>query len=116
MNEQAKKLNKAFVDQERASFPLYGGEALPLPDHEFHKMISVNTIYFWEYPLTIFEECPRLLAYAKYGFCLHGWDDVEQPVIQASFQIADTQTETEAIERKDGSTVERTFTTITLKA
>lgn len=42
-------------------------------------------------------------------------DDIEQPGEQTPFQIVHTQTETEEVESKDRSYVERTFTTATLK-
>ncbi|SHG01596.1 Methyltransferase domain-containing protein [Fodinibius roseus] len=134
MHEEARRINSALIDRGHASFHLYGGETFPFPDNLFHKIMTVNTIYFWDRPSAILEEAHRVLKpegllsivfaqksfmeelpFVEYGFRLYDNNDIERLVEQTLFEIIHTQTVTEQVESKDGSQVERTFTTITLK-
>lgn len=134
MQEEAQRINASAIDHGQASFHLYGGETFPFPDDFFHKIMTVNTIYFWENPLAVLGEAHRVLKsngllsivfaqksfmeelpFVEYGFKLYDDEDIERLVEQTPFQIIHTQTEMEQVESKDGSNVERMFTTATLK-
>ncbi len=134
MYEEARQTNASFIEENRASFHLYQGETFPFPDTYFHKIMTVNTIYFWEAPLSILKETHRVLKpgglisigfveksfmktlpFAQYGFQLYDTEDVKMLAGQSKLQVADIETQTEQVESKDGSEVDRIFTTITLK-
>lgn len=134
MHVEAQRINTAFIDRGQASFHLYGGDAFPFPDDYFHKIMTVNTIYFWDRPSAILEETHRVikpeglfsigfaqkvfmekLPFVEFGFQLYDTEDIETLVEQSPFQVTGHNTQTETVKSKDGSQVERTFTTITLK-
>lgn len=134
MQEEAQRINAQFIDNGQASFHLYQGHKFPFPDDHFHKIMTVNTIYFWDQPVALLEEAHRVikpgglfsigfaqkafmetLPFVEYGFQLYDTRDVETLVEQSPFQIIDLKTQTETVKSKDGSQVERTYTIITLK-
>ncbi|SUJ27087.1 Rebeccamycin O-methyltransferase [Sphingobacterium spiritivorum] len=55
MHQQASADHRAEIAQRQASFRLYDGLHIPFQDELFDKIISVNTLYFWE-------DIPALLA------------------------------------------------------
>lgn len=52
---------------ERARFLYYDGSIIPFPDHEFDRILTVNTLYFWEDPEALLNELYRVLQ--KGGYC-----------------------------------------------
>lgn len=61
MVDEAKLLNKKYIHEQRASFLQCDAKKLPFEDAVFSKIISVNTIYFWEEPHLILTELNRVL-------------------------------------------------------
>lgn len=134
MHKEATRINTTFINSGQASFHLYNGDTFPFTDHHFHKMMTVNTIYFWENPLVILEEAHRILKneglfsisfaqksfmealpFPKYDFQLYDTNDVKTLAKKSPFQLANIQTQTEKVESKDGSQVERIFTIVSLQ-
>lgn len=61
MNQEAQRLNKSFIDNQKAAFILYDGKQIPIADNQFNKSFTVNTLYFWQDPLAMLSELSRVL-------------------------------------------------------
>src|SRR5688500_4778285 len=53
MVEQARKLNKTFINNGKAQFVLAEADNLPFAPESFDKVFTVNTLYFWNDPAAI---------------------------------------------------------------
>lgn len=134
MHQEAKAVNSKFLRSEQASFHIYDGEKIPFSDNSFHKIMTVNTIYFWERPLDFMMEIYRVLKnkgrfsiafgqkefmeelpFAKYGFNLYGTKEVQNLVGKTSFEIEKIEDHSEKVKSKTGELVERKFTVICLQ-
>lgn len=134
MNEEAQKINRAWVDAEKASFVLYDGSKFPFTDNQFDKCFTVNTLYFWKNPLELLAELSRVLKpdalfsltfahrsfmetlpFTPFGFTLYNPDEVMKLVNQSSFILHKEDSQTEVVLTKTGESVERQFSTFVLK-
>lgn len=61
MHEQAKVMNQQLMQQQSLHFQLYNGLELPFEDNFFDKIMTVNTIYFWEDHSQLMQEIGRVL-------------------------------------------------------
>ncbi len=61
MVEEARKLNKNWVDKGSVSFLKATIDSLPYKNHSFHKIITINTFYFWEDHHKALSEIKRVL-------------------------------------------------------
>ncbi|VEJ21042.1 class I SAM-dependent methyltransferase [Neisseria animaloris] len=61
MHEEALAFNQAFISAGLADYRLYDGVKLPFADRAFDKIISINTLYFWERPAELMREICRVL-------------------------------------------------------
>lgn len=64
MQQEAIRINKKYLEENRISFELYDGENIPYKDDTFDKVFTVNTIYFWENPTDFFREVTGFLNLA----------------------------------------------------
>ena len=62
MYEQARAANNVFIAEGLAEYALYDGVNLPYEDGIFTKVLSVNTVYFWDEPVQLLAEICRVLA------------------------------------------------------
>ena len=95
MYEQARAANNVFIAEGLAEYALYDGVNLPYEDGVFTKVLSVNTVYFWEEPAWLLAEMCRVLTaggrvclsfcekdfmktlpFTKYGFALYDAADI----------------------------------------
>lgn len=95
MYEQACTANNVFIAEGLAEYALYDGVNLPYEDGIFTKVLSVNTVYFWEEPAWLLAEMCRVLTaggrvclsfcekdfmktlpFTKYGFALYDAADI----------------------------------------
>ena len=69
MVTEANRLNKVDIDSGHIRFEWTNGTTFPFADRSFHRIFTVNTLYFWEDPAIQLAEVRRLL---KPGgiFCL----------------------------------------------
>lgn len=128
MHKQASKLNKAAIEANRASFHLYNGLQIPFAENTFSKILTVNTIYFWENPEEFIKEIYRVLKpnglfaisfadkdfmeslpFTIYGFDLYSKEKLYALAEVANFKIKDISSFTEKIKSKTGDKVEKLF-------
>lgn len=133
MNQEGQQLNKSFIEAQKASFVLYDGKQVPFATNQFDKLFTVNTLYFWENPLSMLTELARVLKpggtfsltfahrsfmetlpFTPFGFTLYNPDEVMSLVDQSSFTLNNEDSQTETVRTKDGQAVERQFSTLVL--
>jgi ubiquinone/menaquinone biosynthesis C-methylase UbiE len=61
MVEAAKALNKAALQNGRAAFHCASAQEMPFEKEVFNKVVTVNTLYFWEDPRAVLCEISRVL-------------------------------------------------------
>lgn len=134
MHQEAQKHNASFMQNGQARFALYDGLTMPYEAETFHKIMTVNTLYFWQQPLQLLKEIYRVLKpagrfcltfaqkvsmeklpFTKYGFTLYDTEAVEALVSNTPFKIVEVGDQEEQIESKMGTLTSRRFTTITLE-
>lgn len=95
MHAEALAFNQAFIDAGLAEYRAYNGVQLPFADKSFNKIISINTLYFWEHPAALMADicrvlqtggqlclsfCPKnfmqTLPFTAHGFTLYDSEDV----------------------------------------
>jgi ubiquinone/menaquinone biosynthesis C-methylase UbiE len=95
MVTEAERINAQWIAANKAKFVCGDLNALPFADDSFHKVYTVNTIYFWEEPNSVLKEIRRVLKpqgtlligmrpkrqmqhypFTQYGFQLYSSDDV----------------------------------------
>lgn len=106
MVEEATKMNEGLVKEGKVSFRLSDGKSLPFEDATFTKIVTVNTLYFWENPAGYAAEIYRVLKpggrfvlsiadktfmeklpFTQYGFQLYHKEDAEKLLQEAGFSI-----------------------------
>ncbi len=134
MQEEAQRLNPQFLDNGQASFYLYDGVHIPFEDNFFDKVFTVNTIYFWDDPRALLAELYRVikpggvlnityaqgdfmkqLPFVEFGFTLYDDEKIKKLFDNTAFHPGGIETQTEIVKSKTGETVDRAFTTITMK-
>ena len=134
MYTEAQALNKKYVESEQCEFLLYNGTDIPLKDESVHKIMTVNTLYFWEKPLELLRELFRVLkpkgklviTFAKKEFMkqlpfvqnkfqLYDNDKAIELINQTSFKIIDILNENDVVKSKHGEIVNRAFSVLILE-
>ncbi|NDV16799.1 methyltransferase domain-containing protein [Muricauda sp. TY007] len=130
MRNEAEKNNS----NRQAEFKLYDGKNLPFANNFFDRIMSVNTIYFWQNPEKLMQEIERTLEYN--GICvltyadkefmkdlplvgekfkLFDKKDVEKLVSMSNLKIIAFRDKTEFVKSKTGEQVERKYTMAKIK-
>lgn len=134
MKAEAEKVNADLVAGGHVSFVLYDGKQVPFGNDSFDKILTVNTIYFWEDPVALLRELYRvmknggrcsiafgqrsfmeLLPFTPFGFTLYDTGKVKELVAQTLFRLAGVTDHTEQIGSKTGEFVERTYSVAVLE-
>ncbi|SMG08604.1 class I SAM-dependent methyltransferase [Sphingobacterium psychroaquaticum] len=134
MQQAAQHNNQLFVDQGRAQFTVYDGQTIPYATETFHKILTVNTIYFWKDPLNLLQELHRVLKlngllaitfglkqfmstlpFTAFGFQLYDAEDIEKLALHVGFHIQAVEEEIESVKSKTGELVNRRFATVLLR-
>lgn len=133
MHHEAVQLNKRFGNQ--AGFILYEGKKLPFEDKIFDKILSVNTVYFWEQPVDYLNEIYRVLKktgtlvltfgqrdfmeklpFTPFGFTLYNTGEMEETVSRSYFKRMTVSEREEEVKSKTGNeTLTRNYTILTIK-
>nr|WP_262912694.1 class I SAM-dependent methyltransferase [Membranihabitans marinus] len=128
MIEEAIRINQIHVNHHRAFFQWYSGENIPYDNHYFHKIFTVNTLYFWKEPQVFLEEIYRVLKplgsliitfvqastleklpFTKYGFKKYDDSSIEDLSSQSKFKTISLDSHTEIIKSKLGEEMKRDF-------
>ncbi len=133
MHREAVKNNSDSVGH--FHFYLYDGNKIPLPDGRFNRIITANTIFFWNSPQDFLTELYRVLKsggrlvisfgireyleempFAQYGFKLCSPEEFEDLIQKSSFRIISTELTREFVPSKtDDGQIERKFMTAVLE-
>ena len=131
MKTEAENINQKYLSQ--AEFKLYDGKNIPFEDESFDKIMTVNTIYFWEDPVGFLNEIYRVLnhngsfvlTFAKKDFMktlpftsdfrLYNYEDVELLISQTNFKRMIRSDKEELISSKTGESVKREYKVLTIK-
>ena len=128
MQKQAIENNTPAILENKASFHLYDGNKIPFNDSTFNKILTVNTIYFWENPKAFITEIYRVLKpggffaigfadknfmetlpFTAYGFNLYSKEQASHLAEIAGFSMISINSYTEIVKSKAGDEVERIF-------
>jgi ubiquinone/menaquinone biosynthesis C-methylase UbiE len=132
---EAKKINQDFITNGKVNFKLTDGNNLPFENHQFDKIFTVNTIYFWTKPSEYLNEIKRTLKpngllalcfadksfmenlpFTAYGFTLYKVEKVKELLEMAGFTIKHTLKKLEQVQSKTGERVEREYYVVTASA
>ncbi|MDO4643712.1 MAG: class I SAM-dependent methyltransferase [Cardiobacteriaceae bacterium] len=128
MQQQAQVFNAPFIAAQQAEYLLYDGELLPFGDNTFNKIVSVNTVYFWQNVVQmlceicrVLQPCGRFclnfcekafmsdLPFTQYGFTLYNASDIRQIAQQIPFYCLTEQRSRDWAISKDGTLLQREF-------
>ncbi|WP_103071590.1 class I SAM-dependent methyltransferase [Aquimarina sediminis] len=131
MKAESEKSNDSFIKKNQSKFELYDGSNIPFSDHSFDKIMTVNTIYFWDKPLTLLLEIYRvlkpkgqcLITFANKDFMqslpfvdsrfeLYDFDKIKGLGAKIPFSSIDGIYKNEEVESKTGDRVNREYTII----
>lgn len=134
MVKEAIKNNTAYINRRKALFQLYNGYTVPYVHNFFDRIMTVNTVYFWEQPKDFLVEMHRVLKpdgicvitfangdfmeklpFVNSTFQLYSTERIKDLVGQTKFELSSFQTKEERVVSKDGSLVNRKYTVMVLK-
>lgn len=129
MVTEAKRLNAGM---DNIAFILADGKILPFGSNTFNKVVTANTIYFWEDPQEYTAEIARVMQpggilsigfipkstmqhipFAKYGFTLYDVETVTHLLAGAGFTVSHIELDTEFVTGNSGQQIEREIMIIT---
>ncbi|MTI26119.1 class I SAM-dependent methyltransferase [Fulvivirga kasyanovii] len=133
MHEEAQRLNQKAIAGHKVDFKLYDGENIPFPENHFDRIMTVNTIYFWQNPKRLINEIGRRLKPDGYfvitfaqkdfmknlpfvgqNFTLYNKEDIEKLVEGSDMKIIGYCDRTEEVKSKAGDSVERFYSMVKL--
>jgi len=133
MYQEAKANNSTFINQQ-VFLHLYDGIKTPFENDFFNKLFTVNTIYFWEDPITMLAELYRItkpngilaitfaqaefmksLPFTKFNFQLYDTEKLKDIIHPSGFEVIAIDSQTEMVRSKTNELVEREYTTLSLR-
>jgi ubiquinone/menaquinone biosynthesis C-methylase UbiE len=134
MLEEAQRINKHLEDDHSFVFSLYDGQKMPFINERFDKLMTVNTIYFWQNPKGFINEIYRVMkkggiAILTFGdkdylknlpfinnkFTLYDTDAVKEIIDGSMFELEKITLKEEQIESKSGKLVLRKYSIVSMK-
>lgn len=136
MQQEATRINYKYIKGKVALFNLYNGHDIPYVLNFFDKIITVNTIYFWENPLDFLNEIHRVLkpngifvlTFAKSSFMknlpfvsktdvfrLYDNSKLELLVSKTNFKLENIKNKTERVKSKTGEWIDREYSIAVLR-
>ncbi|MTI31975.1 class I SAM-dependent methyltransferase [Xanthovirga aplysinae] len=134
MQQEAEKLNLEAVKKKMASFTLYNGINIPFENNSIDKVMTVNTLYFWERPIDLLNEIYRVLknggkcsitfaqkrfmknlTFVQHGFELYDTNKAKGLLAQTPFRILNISNYIEEVKSKTGELVEREYSIVILE-
>ena len=126
MIAEAEKLNQNFIEDGTVSFSVSDGNSLPFSEKSFDKIVTVNTVYFWQNPVAYGQEVLRVLKtggifslvfsdksfmqqlpFTKFGFQLYDKYTAVELLENSGFTVIDTVEEMETTQSNLGEAVQR---------
>ncbi len=133
MKKEAERINENFVKNDQAAFFHYEGQSFPFEEAVFDKILTVNTLYFWENPSATLNEIYRVLKpgglcnityshkdfmknlpFTEFGFQLYNDEDVLTLIEKSKFKHPEIRFETEQVNSKNGEFVNRTYSILSI--
>lgn len=134
MYNEASSINKEYIDAQKACFLMYDGVQMPIKNDTIDKIMTVNTLYFWENPQDLLNELYRVLkpngrlaiTFAKADFMkklpfvrdrfnLYTNDKALKLVESSHFKVISVNDKNDRVKSKHGEIVERDFTVLLLE-
>lgn len=134
MRDAALRFNAPFIEAGLADYLLYDGRTLPFADGSFDKVLSVNTVYFWEDPAGLLAEMCRVLKsggrlclsfsergfmstlpFTAWGFRLFDLADLEGLAAALPLTVLARQRQQDLAVSKDGTLLTRPFVHLVLQ-
>ncbi len=133
--EEANKLNAGYIRKKEALFQLYDGLRVPYVHNIFDRILTINTIYFWEDPAEYLDEMFRVLkpggkfvltfmnspfleqlsAISKNDlFILYRKEKIEKLVADTDFIFNSIEEKVEKTENSEGKLIDRNYTVVVL--
>lgn len=128
MLREAEHQKRELSLPEHTQFGLYNGEDILFPAASFDKVLSINTIYFWDQPIVLLQEIRRVLSpnrviaitfahksfmsqlpFVGDRFQLYEPPDLRQLIAQAGLSVREERTKEEVVLSKTGERVTRTY-------
>lgn len=69
MHQEALSFNQAYIQAGLAEYLLYDGIIIPLAEEKFDKILTINTVYFWQDPAGLLQNIYRAMK-VNGLFCL----------------------------------------------
>lgn len=134
MLNEAKRINHEFTKKNHALFQLYNGQDISYVLNFFDRILTVNTIYFWEDPIKFLNEMYRVLkpngifvlAFVQKGFMeklpfvtdkifnLYNTPKLKKIIENTGFKLLNIEDKTEPAISKSGDLVNRAYTIVKL--
>ncbi|MEM9831234.1 MAG: class I SAM-dependent methyltransferase [Bacteroidota bacterium] len=134
MQRAAEQGNQTWVAEQRVTFKCYDGQTIPYPDHTFDRIMTVNTLYFWQSPSELLLELYRVLRvrgrlvltfatkqfmeklpFVTHNFRLYDHQELNYLINQSPFRLSDILDKTEQVKSKAGDWVERSYSVAMLE-
>lgn len=134
MHTEARSKNEERVFGQQAAFQLYDGHIIPFAAGTFDKIMTVNTVYFWQDPVALLQEICRVLKpggfftlafaqkefmqqlpFVKYRFRLYDTAGITELISQTDFQLVEVVEKTEQVKSMSGDTIQRNFSVAKMK-
>lgn len=116
--------NKDLIDNSQAKFFLAPADQLPFELPTFNKVLTVNTLYFWNNPILVLDEIKRVLKadgqffiairpkeimeqypFTQYGFTMYNKAELLTLLSENGFKIIQISEEQEPDQEINGETV-----------
>ena len=130
------KLHKKYVDEGNALFQQFDGFNVPYVHNIFDRILTVNTLYYWEDPVAYFNELFRSLKHG--GVCVVSFadslfleqlpvledkniyrfydeDSLTKILLESNFKIFNIQELKERVKTKDGGWNDESYFVLTLR-
>ncbi|WP_340065716.1 class I SAM-dependent methyltransferase [Ascidiimonas aurantiaca] len=132
--DEVTNVNNTVIAGYQAFFFPYNGLHVPYADHSFDRILTVNTIYFWQNPNTFLKELYRVLrpngicvitfmegtfmknlSFINDSFQLYDIARFVHILVESGFENADIRTRNECVQNKKGDVADKVFLVATLQ-
>lgn len=108
MQQEAESINKNLLNQAHIEFQLYDGKTISFQDNSFDRIMTVNTVYFWENPTELLAEIYRVLKYNGLFVITYAQKKFMEklPFVKEKFKLFDNQDIKNLINKTDFTLIE----------